>query len=288
MLCYTKTMETWKKIAYSIAGLSFFQLIALAKPRKFYSNALPADHDIDFEPISFETQDGVKIAGWWLPGKGKRKDKATIIVGHGYPFDKGNIFQATRWLWPDFNLLYYDHRSFGESEGSITTGGNKERLDVEAAIIAARSRSKGTIGLYGFSLSAAAMLMADHTDVTAIVADSTYTSTEDLIKDLYGGLGPFGWPFSFSTNLMSRLLLPTLRTSYKSPIQSIAQTKIPILLLHSKGDTQIPFKHVMGLYRASNKETTELVIVDDGEHGQTLIKPKIRKKIKDFFKQQLR
>jgi pimeloyl-ACP methyl ester carboxylesterase len=279
-------MATWKKIGLSIAGLSFFQLLALAKPRKIYSKALPADHDIDFEPISFETQDGLKIAGWWIPGKG-RGSKATIIVGHGYPFDKGNIFQATRWLWPHFNLLFYDHRSFGESEGSITTGGNKERLDIEAAIIAARSRSKGPIGLYGFSLSAAAMLMADHTDVTALVADSTYTSTEDLIKDLYGGLGPFGWPFSFSTNLMSRLLLPTLRTSYKSPVQSIAQVKIPILLLHSKGDTQIPFKHVMGLYRASNRETTQLIVVNDGEHGQTLVKPETRSEIKKFFKQHL-
>src|SRR5210317_2243914 len=102
-------IDILKWIGGSFLGISLFQYNSLIRPHKFISKNKPKS---DYESVTFTTCDGIKLAGWWIPGK----SDATIIVGHGYPFDKGNIYQGTRWLHPEFNLLYYDHRSFGESQ----------------------------------------------------------------------------------------------------------------------------------------------------------------------------
>lgn len=270
-------MLMWKKLAFGVVGFSALQGLNLIKPFKIISDNLP---ETEFERISFKTQDGIEIAGWWVPSD----SNATIIIGHGYPFDKGNIYGATKWLSPSYNLLYYDHRSFGESKGKITTGGVKEVKDVEAAIKFAQTKAEGPIGLLGFSLSAAAMLMADHSQVKALVADSTYASLENIINHLYSVFGPLRLPFVTATRILSYFLLGSNRPS---PVEAIAKTSIPILLIHGKEDTQIPIENAHQLFQAANKETTELILFDNGDHGQSLVKPSIRKSILKFFRKSL-
>jgi len=47
---------------------------------------LPSDLGLDYESVSFETEDNITIRGWLIPSS---KSKGIVIVGHGYPFDKG-------------------------------------------------------------------------------------------------------------------------------------------------------------------------------------------------------
>ncbi len=267
----------WKKLALGVVGFSAFRGLNLVKPFKIISRNLP---ETKFEQVSFKTEDGIDIAGWWIPGN---SDK-TIIVGHGYPFDKGNIYSATKWLSPDYNLLYYDHRSFGESKGRITTGGVREVKDVEAAVDFAQTKTKGPIGLFGFSLSAAAMLMADHSQVKALVADSTYASLGNIIDHIYSVFGPLKLPFVMTTEVLGRIFLGP---NPPSPAKAIAKTSVPILIIHGKKDTQIPVENAYQLFQAANKETTELILFDSGDHGQSLVIPSIRKSIAKFFNRSL-
>ncbi|MFQ5620341.1 MAG: hypothetical protein ACE5FT_00690 [Candidatus Nanoarchaeia archaeon] len=55
-------------------------------------------------------------------------------MGHGYPFEKSNILPSSLFLYPQYNILLYDHRYFGESDGFYSTASLKETVDVEAAI----------------------------------------------------------------------------------------------------------------------------------------------------------
>jgi len=41
---------------------------------------------------------------------------------HGYPMDKGNIFGMVSFLAKKYNLLLFDFRAMGKSEGFFTTG----------------------------------------------------------------------------------------------------------------------------------------------------------------------
>ncbi len=103
---------------------------------------------------------------------------------HGYPFDKANILSHALFPHARFHLLLPDFRYFGNSEGAYTTAGSLETQDVAAAVSYLEQRNEvdpERIGALGFSMSAAAFLLARHPGIKAIVADSAYATLEDLI-----------------------------------------------------------------------------------------------------------
>jgi len=106
-------IQSWPllKIVLFIVGFiivaSLAQFILSIHPPRYYESKTPEDYFLAYENVSFNTSDGIKISGWLLRSK---KANGTVIVGHGYPFDKGNIFPVAKFLYPDYNLLFYDHR----------------------------------------------------------------------------------------------------------------------------------------------------------------------------------
>jgi len=269
-----------KYIILAVIIISFLQFWISLIPPKFHSTIKPDEFGIPYEQVSFNTADGVTIAGWWIPGKGNM----TLIVGHGYPFDKGNIFQATVWLHPEFNLFYYDHRSFGESKGIISTAGAREAKDVEAAINFVKKKQPGKIGLYGFSMSGAAMLLSSKTSVSAIVVDSTYATLDAMIHRTYALFGPLRWPFVWITKLYSIIFLG-ISADNVSPAKELAKAKIPVLIIHGSKDSQIPVENAYNLYEQSNKKKVELWIIEGADHGESIAvaKEKYKKRIIKFF-----
>ena len=69
-----------------------------------------------YQDVSFRTADGLTLRGWHIPSV-KTTGKNLILL-HGYPADKGNILPALAFLHEDFNLLLFDFRYLGKSEGS--------------------------------------------------------------------------------------------------------------------------------------------------------------------------
>lgn len=278
---------TWMvlKIVLAIAGfvlfLALIQLFVSIHPPRYYDDNKPSDYGLEYENVSFTTADKIKIKGWLIMAENAR---GTVIVGHGYPFSKGNILPVAKFLYPEYNLLFYDHRYLGESSGKITTIGIKEVEDVKAAVRFVRSRlgEDEKIALYGFSLSAAAMLMAKQ-DVNAIVADSSYADLEMMLEHVYAGFGIFKLPFVKLTKLLARLFLG-VDINNASPVNAVKDYDAPILVIHGKLDSQIPVENAYKL-KASNP-AIELWVVDNADHGQAyaLAKQKYEARIKSFLK----
>ena len=284
-------MVAFMRIAVFVVGLilvfSLLQFFLSVSPPKFRSKITPAEFDLPFEDVRFKTKDGLALAGWLIV---KDKSRPTIIIGHGYPFDKGNILPVARFLYPKFNLFFFDFRSFGQSEGRITTAGAREREDTKAAIAYLKKRKdiKHTFGAYGFSLSATTFLITDAPEIKAIVADSPYTGGWGIIEALYRYFGPLKWPFVWLTGFYSKLFLG-LNPSEVSVIESIKDQKVPVLLIHGDKDSQIPLRHSQEIYANSDKELTELWIVKDADHGMSYaVNPSAyKKKVTGFFEENL-
>src|SRR5882724_5497163 len=87
----------------------------------------------DFKPVSFRSYDHKRLHGWFLL---THPDNPTIIVLHGV---KGNRTSVIRYAIAlcnaSFNVLVFDSRGHGESEGDYVTYGHHERRDVESAIV---------------------------------------------------------------------------------------------------------------------------------------------------------
>ncbi len=277
-------MPWYQYLIYAIIGIAAFSLLIFLfniTPPKFKTAGDPTDFGIEYEAVRFKTKDGLVLAGWLVHGN---KNSPTIIVGHGYPFDKGNIFPVVRFLHPDYTLFLFDFRSFGDSEGMVTTAGAREIEDFNAAIKYLKKREdvSHTFGAYGFSLSAATFLMAEHPEIKAIVADSGYASIHDIIQQMYWYFGPFKFPFVWITELYGRIFLGLDAKKYN------ARITVPTLLIHGSTDSQIPMYNSYKIYE-TNKDMAELWIIEGADHGMSYAtNPKEYKaRVREFFNKHL-
>jgi len=283
--------------------LPFLNLILGIHPPRFKTDDDPKRYGLDYERVSFPTADGLTLRGWFIPAgpalQGHPlKDEtegiacATILVGHGYPFDKANILRHALFLHSRFNLLLFDFRYFGESDGAYTTAGLLEKWDVQAAVEYVKEREDvdpTKIGAMGFSLSASAFILARHPDVKAIVADSPYASLEKVVeRQFFFFPGPTKWPLVALTKVYARLFLG-LKISDAVPAEAAAELKNPLLLIHGDADSQIPVEHSRQIQAKANPATTELWIVPGANHGfaHALEGYQYEIRVREFFERHL-
>ncbi len=297
---------SWK-LLYWILGIIFllplFNFLIGIHPPRFKTDDDPKRYGLDYEQVSFQTSDGLTLRGWFIPapsaslekaaeGDGTKAPCGTILVGHGYPFDKANILRHALFLHPRFHILLFDFRYFGESDGAYTTAGLLETRDVEAAIEYVKGRGNvnpARIGAMGFSMSASAFLLARHPDVKAIVADSPYASLEGVIARQFFFLPGFTkWPLVALTKLYARLF-PGVNICTAAPAEAVRELTSPLLIIHGEVDSQIPLDHSLTIHANANPDTTELWIVPGADHGfaHALEGYRYETRIKQFFEQNL-
>ena len=235
---------------------------------------------MSYEDVSFKTADGLTLRGWYIPSV-KRTEK-TVILLHGYPADKGNILPALAFLHEDFNLLLFDFRYLGKSEGSYSTAGAKEVQDLLAAIQFLEGRGINGVGVWGFSMGGAVALMAIEKtpEIRAVISESSYASLTEMAFELMK-IPVLNYPIAYLVGFWAKLFLGiNLRDA--SPADRIRNTKIPILLIHSSADAVIPFSHARRLQQAlANNPNAEFWFHEDFAHGQ--LASDYRTRIKEFF-----
>ncbi len=144
---------------------------------------LPIAH----ENVTFDSTDGLKLSGWYVPPK----NGAVVIVLHGSGGDRsggprGRILMLAR---HGFGVLAYDARGSGDSEGRPENIGWTWHRDLEGAVDYLRSRKIRTIGGLGLSSGAEAMVETAGRDerIEAVVAEGTQGRTVRDTLDLPNG-----------------------------------------------------------------------------------------------------
>ena len=120
------------------------------RERKFVT---PWELGIPHEEVGFRTEDGILLRGWWLPSQGAQR---TIIALHGHRGAKHHCVGIGAALWRrGANVLLFDHRGRGSSEGETISLGHFETVDASAAVGYALSRAPSApVGLIGYSMGA--------------------------------------------------------------------------------------------------------------------------------------
>jgi pimeloyl-ACP methyl ester carboxylesterase len=162
--------------------ISLWGFYSSIRPPKIISSITPRDLKMDYEDVWFKTADGLTLRGWYIPCA--KETQKTLILLHGYPADKGNILPALAFLHVDFNLLLFDFRYLGKSEGSYSTAGAKEVEDLLAAIQFLKGRGVKEVGVWGFSMGGAVALMAMNPEIRAVISESSYASLAAMAFEL--------------------------------------------------------------------------------------------------------
>ena len=295
------------KFCYLILAVVFllplFNFILGIHPPRFKTDDNPKYYGLGYERVSFLTEDGLTLRGWFIPAETASTERATedmgtndtcgtILFGHGYPFDKANILRHALFLHSQFNLLLFDFRYFGESDGAYTTAGLLETRDVKAAVKYVKGREDvdpTRIGAMGFSMSASSFILARQPDVKVIVADSPYASLEKVVqRQFFFFPGPTKWPLVALTKVYARLLLG-LNLNDAVPADVVGELKIPLLLIHGDADSQIPLEHSREIFTKANPAITEFWIVPEAGHGfaHALAGYDYEIRVREFFERHL-
>lgn len=252
--------------------------LAVRPPRLVIPHA-PRDFRLAVEEVTITTDDGLRLAGWLHA----RPAAPAVILLHGYPAEKADMLPLAAALAPRFTVLLYDQRYFGRSEGRASTIGFRERRDLSRAIDLLAARGFGTVGVFGFSLGGAVGLLAAAEDprIRAVAAYAPFADLRLLGHELYGWLGPAKHPFVGLMRVWSRVVFGGDLTR-PSPAEAAARLEIPVLLVASRTDEQIPFAHAERLRAAlAPRGRAELLVMEHGRHGE--LPPDFASRLARFF-----
>jgi pimeloyl-ACP methyl ester carboxylesterase len=269
-----------------VAGLLIASLASFAlavRPPRLAVALSPDDYRLEVERVAIRAADGVRLAAWFVP----RPGAPVVVLLHGYPADKADLLPIASTLASQFATLLVDQRYFGDSEGRATTLGFRERDDLKRVLDFLESRGAPAVGVFGVSLGGAVALLtaAEDPRIRAIVAYAPFSDLRTLGRELYGWMWLARYPFVEAMLLWSRLLFGADITR-PSPAEAAARLSVPVLLVHSRQDEQIPFRHAERLQAAlAGNPRAEFVFLDRGRHGE--LGPGFEARMTRFFHQAL-
>jgi alpha-beta hydrolase superfamily lysophospholipase len=246
----------------------------------------PWELGIPYEEVGFRTEDGLLLLGWWLPAP---QPKRTVIALHGHRGARHHCVGIGAALWRrGANVLLFDHRGRGSSEGELMSLDYFETLDALAAVGYALSRAPGApLGLIGYSMGAAVALMAAARDerVGAVVADSPFASERGLDRSLLRKqLGPVHLPIT----ALTECLLP-YDLGEVEPLREVA-TIAPraSLFVHGLLDKTCDPKDSLRLYEAA-REPKKLWLLEGASHCDAYFADREAycEKVDSFFEEHL-
>ncbi|WP_328609883.1 hypothetical protein OG943_12370 [Amycolatopsis sp. NBC_00345] len=239
----------------------------------------PAEHGLDFEDVTFPSEDGTPLEGWLVPAPGSDR---IVIVNHPRFFSRsglpshlepwrsanaetGNDIEVD--LVPDlailhaagYHVLAYDLRNFGLSgaaNGGVTSSGRFESRDVVGSLRYARSRDDlrgARIALFSRCLGANATFFAmqrapqEFADVRCLVACQP-ASPRALLEPRLERLGiPAG-----RMDELDRLI--RLRTGFgldeMSPVAAAGCVRVPTFLYQVYDDVMTRPSDVQSVFDA--------------------------------------
>ncbi len=269
---------------FLLTGLSLWSFYSSIRPLKFTSPLTPRDLQMAYRDVSFKTADGLTLRGWYIPAL--EATRKTLVLLHGYPADKGNILPPLAFLHGEFNLLLFDFRYLGASEGNYSTAGAKEVEDLLAAVRYLKSRGNSEIGVWGFSMGGAVALMAlaNAPEIRAVVSESSYASLGEMAFELFN-IPLLKYPLAYLVHLWAQTFLG-IDLREVSPAERVRGARIPILVIHSTADAVIPFSHAEKLRQGlANNPRAEFWFHDGFAHGQ--LGADYHSRIKKFFHKNL-
>lgn len=231
----------------------------------------PGELDLEFEDVLFESDDGLRLNGWYIPapvetthrGCPKRGQAPTVLFCHG---NGGNMMHCLDSINIFYNLglscFIFDYRGYGHSQGK--PGEEGTYLDVEAAykwLTKGKKIPPDNIIVFGRSLGGSiAAYLASKVQAGCLIVESTFTSYADIGKKFYPYM-PVRWSANFS---------------YRT-IDYIRDTHCPVMLIYSRNDEVVPFEFGLELYEAAN-EPKELVEIFGSHNDGFLVSGEIYKK----------
>ncbi len=271
-----------------------FTLVYNGQSRGAPSRAQAAQVGIPVQDISFPASDGVRLRGWLAVAD---RHAPTIILLHGFKGTRVSMLPWARFLYAaGYNVLLFDDRGCGQSDGWGIALGAREPDDVIGAVRYLQGRRDLTnkrYGALGVSLGAGIALLAAAREpaLVAVVADSAWVDERPQLDRIGSvSLGRFALPvLPYEPALLDALIGARLEDA--SPQAVIGQiAPRAVLLIHSADDqnTTTPLAGEARLYAAAGQPKQQWIAPSGGHAGALAAHPaEYQQRTLSFFAQYL-
>ncbi len=239
----------------------------------------PAHVGLDYQEVAVETDDGLTLDGWLLPGK--PPVKATVVFLHGNAQNISYHLASVHWLPAEhYNVFLYDYRGFGHSQGWATIANS---VDDFAAVMRYLQQiippQAQRYIVFGQSLGAAIAIASvskykGEFPIYAVVADSAFAGFRRIAREKLREV-TLTRPFS---NLLAHAF-----PADPDLLQAVATVSpIPLLLLHGADDQIVP-PHHSGLLFAAAKPPKQFWLEPGAKHILALTHPALRRRFLSYL-----
>jgi fermentation-respiration switch protein FrsA (DUF1100 family) len=237
-------------VAVMLAVVWFFQrrliYFPMSAPVPAAATILPAA-----EEVSFETEDGLRLAGWFVSPAGA--SRGTVLVFNGNAGDRSfRAPLAAALARGGLSVLVFDYRGYGRNPGDPSERGLSSDARAARSYLDSRPDVDPTqIAYFGESLGAAvAVSLAVERAPSALILRSPFTSLSDMGRVHYPLL-PTG---------------PLLRDHFDS-MSRIGQVSSPVLIVAGERDQIVPPEQSRRLYAAILRPDARLVLISGADHN---------------------
>jgi pimeloyl-ACP methyl ester carboxylesterase len=259
-------------LALVYVGVCFFLAQSVTKAERKPVETDPSSVGLAYERVSFVPRGAeLRLNGWFMPGG----DAGSIVFVHGIGNNRAGdeaLAISKELVAHGYDVLLFDLRGHGGSEGGRLSGGYFERTDVLGAFdyLVARGERPERIALLGFSLGAATALLAaaEEPRIEAVIADSPYARASDLIAEEAARRTPVPRAvvpvFLPGANLIARTFYG-FDLGDLQPVRAVTRLNYPILLIHGEADERIPARQSELILARAHPES-ELWLVGGAGH----------------------
>ncbi len=248
----------------------------------------------DVAQVSFKNADNMNISGLLF----KRPNaQVNVVLCHGYKSAK-ELMYAYIDLFPEWNMLLFDFRACGQSDGTMTTIGCLEYKDVVAAVQFMREQMTNVntkqlpMVVLGISMGAASVLKAAEFEpglADVFIIDSSFARLDTTVIKA----------FSVKSSLPRYPFFPIIKRMFQylagcdihsmNPAESVKSITNPIFFIHSCGDQFISPKNAIKLYANAKNKNSKIWIAPHCRHGwlHSYCSELYKKKVSQFLRKNI-
>jgi alpha-beta hydrolase superfamily lysophospholipase len=223
-------------------------VFAAARSREHMLTILPADAEL----AAVSAPSGARLASLVYRADRRTDNAFWVLHLHGNAdsaFSPWQVRHCQALRRSGFNVLEIDYRGFGPTPGLASEAGMYEDSEAAYQNLLRRGVPPDRIILLGHSLgSGPAVLLATRHKAAALVLFGAFTSIPDAAAERYPYL-PVRLVVAIQFNSLAR----------------IGDVHMPVIIVHSRADTLIPYSHALKLYAAAN-EPKRLITLDYVAH----------------------
>ncbi|XP_044763297.1 lysophosphatidylserine lipase ABHD12-like [Coccinella septempunctata] len=191
-----------------------------------------------------------------------KKAPRILLYNHGNTGSRGTSYRVEmyKFLRKHFHVITYDYRGFGDSTGDPRSESDvvKDSIFMTRWVLSKLS-SRAHLFLWGHSmgssvtLAAAKALKRENLRPTGIVLEASFYTGREAIAST-----PSCKFFRFLPWFSTCIIDPLMENDFRFPsYEYILETDCPVLIVHSKDDGTISYKHAEKLYKETLKNRTE-------------------------------